>query len=286
MQILRIIYQTSHLTFNNSNREVIMNIPLKIIKINILSSVAIPFLLISAITKIVATVVENLLLITGIAVFTLITAFVFEFLRNPSTILELLIFIAIFIVIGAIFIYIISLIFTILVGIFSMVTSFLLQVLEFISDITTTIYGKILSICSYDYNIIDKNCSSKIKSNFLCFCYTITYILNKLIIFILYNSIFIFVLGAIVTFITPIILIASKINKDFGINIFSFLRLFDWYTLLYGIVIYIIALGGLSLIIVKVGIDISECGEEFKDLIDDYTEEVNILSYNSITLTK
>lgn len=263
-----------------------MNIPLKIIKINILSSVAIPFLLISAITKIVATVVENLLLITGIAVFTLITAFVFEFLRNPSTILELLIFIAIFIVIGAIFIYIISLIFTILVGIFSMVTSFLLQVLEFISDITTTIYGKILSICSYDYNIIDKNCSSKIKSNFLCFCYTITYILNKLIIFILYNSIFIFVLGAIVTFITPIILIASKINKDFGINIFSFLRLFDWYTLLYGIVIYIIALGGLSLIIVKVGIDISECGEEFKDLIDDYTEEVNILSYNSITLTK
>ena len=247
-----------------------MNIPLKIIKINILSLVAIPFLLISAITKIVATVVENLLLITGIAIFTLVTAFVFEFLRNPGTILELLIFIAIFIVIGAIFIYIISLIFTILVGIFSMVTSFLLQVLEFISDGTTTIYGKILSICSYDYNIIDKNFSSKIKSNSLGFCYPITYILNKLIIFILYNSIFIFVLGAIVTFITPIILIASKINKDFGINIFSFLRLFDWYTLLYGIVIYIIALGGLSLIIVKVGIDISEWGEDIKDLTTDY----------------
>ncbi|MBU5315229.1 hypothetical protein KQI30_02920 [Clostridium bornimense] len=252
-----------------------MNIPLKIIKINILSLVAIPFLLISAITKIVVTIVENLLLIIGIAVLTLVTAFVFEFLRNPGTILRFLIFIAIFIVIAAIFIYIMSIIFTMLVGIFSMITSFLLQVLEFISDITATIYGKIVSICSYDYNIIYKNYGSKIKSNSFCFCYTITYILNKLIIFILYNSIFIFILGAIVTFITPIILIASKINKDFGINLFSFLQLFHWYTLLYGIVIYIIALGGLSLIIVKLGIDVSKRIEEFKDLIDDYTEELS-----------
>ena len=67
----------------------------------------------------------------------------------------------------------------------------------------------------------------------------------------------------------------KKINKDFGINLFSFLQLFHWYTLLYGIVIYIIALGGLSLIIVKLGIDVSKRIEEFKDLIDGYTEELS-----------
>lgn len=258
-----------------------MSIPLKIIKINILSLIAIPFFLISAITKIVATVIENLLLITGIAVFTLVAAFIFEFLRNPGTILQFLFLIAIFIAIAAIFIYIISLIFTLIVGFFSMVTSFLLQILEFISDGASSIYGKILSICSYDYNIIDKSCSSKIKSNSLCFCYTLIYILNKLIVFILYNSIFIFALVAIVTFITPIILTASKINRDFGINIFTFLKLFDWYTLLYGIVIYIIALGGLSLIIAKVGIDISEWGDDLKYLTDDYIEQLDISLHNS-----
>ena len=123
---------------------------LKTLKINLLSIIALPILLIATVSKLIAKALEKFAVIVGMAFFTLALCAFFEILKNPDSILTIIAFIIVFILLIALIAFIVHFCFAVVVSVWA----FIVMIFNTIYEYTYLGYLKLYEICTDDYNTL------------------------------------------------------------------------------------------------------------------------------------
>ncbi len=243
-----------------------MNI-LRVIKINLLALLAFPLLLVATVIKLVAKAMEKTLTIIGTVLAIAGIALVFELARNPEGLLQGIVALIACLVIGGFFIAIIIWILTLVSGVVMAAVSFVIGLVNALYELLYAGYTGLYHICYEDYCFLEMNRGAKIGS---CFIYSLLRVVNRLIIFFATHALKLLILLSVVIVGYSCISANSYIQSVFGVNVFTYLKLFPVYEIIYGVVLYLATLTGVVILLVSLGIEWSEWGEEMSMSTTEY----------------
>ena len=246
-----------------------MKTVLKILKINLLSIIALPLLLIATLSKLIAKALEKFMLLFGMTLTIGVIMLLFELVRDPKSTFQGMILLVICLVIGGIIVaamlYILSLISKVcMVVINAVIAGFL-----FVYELVYGGYAHLYSICKTNYEEIGTD-SKAIVNGSRCIFYTILSGVNKSIVFLVTHALKIFIVCSVVLVAGSILGLNMYFNRELGVGIFSYLSLFNAYEIVYGVVVYVAVIGSLIVWMISLGIEWNEWGEEMKLATTDY----------------
>ena len=241
---------------------------LKILKVNLLSIISVPLLLICVFLNMLGKFIEQIFYVAGMIIMTGIVAFGLQFINNPKTTAQTVAVI----ILGILILGIIGEAIMLACGLITALLSAFLGIIAgacyIFSTILYTGYQYLYNTILEEYKYIS-NDEDNIKNRMICVMYTILRGINKGIIIFFKNSIKGAIILSIVVFSAPIIYGIYVVKRDFGINIFSYLGMFNWYSNLHGIVMYSFVLGGICVLLLKLGSDWNMWGKGMEECTSD-----------------
>lgn len=244
---------------------------LRVIKINILSLIAFPLLIVATVVKLIAKAMEKLITIVGTILVIMGLALVFELAKNPGEFFQGLIMFVVIFVIGGIFTALIVWILSIISGVLMGGVALIIGAVNIIYELVYGGYAALYHICYEDYCRLGMKRSVKIGS---CFFYSLLRIFNRVIIFFASHAIKLLVLLSIVIVVNSLMETNTYIQTTFGLGLLEYLKMFSWYEIIYGVVLYGAVLAGVVILLVSLGIEWSEWGVEMSLSTSDYEKYV------------
>ena len=145
---------------NTSKEENIMSVVIKFIKINILSLLSLPLLLISIVFRLISKAQEKVFVLLSVATAFLALSLLNALFNKPDSFLNGLgVLLGVLILFGAvvaIIVLIIVILGTIATAIFTVILSFIMIIISLISNISNDSYSKLYNICKRDYESLSK----------------------------------------------------------------------------------------------------------------------------------
>lgn len=249
---------------------------LKILKINILSLIALPLLLIATVSKLTAKALEKISVILGMILLTAFLAIAFEMFKHPDSILEFIAVLVILFVFGFLIVMILLFIMNIAAAFIMTVYHLIIGLFEAIYDFTYNGFLALYAICETDYQYIGLD-GKKVPNALFCLIYTILHGINKLIV-----TVISFALPA--SFILSALLIVGslasmhfELKRTFGIGLTQYIGKFDTFSLVYGIVMYVAIMAIFVVVLISLGIEWHEWAQELKMTGEELDENVRQL---------
>lgn len=249
---------------------------LKILKINILSLIALPLLLIATVSKLTAKALEKISVILGMILLTAFLAIAFECFKHPDSLLEFIVMLVILFVFGFLIVMILLFIMNIAAAFIMTVYHLIISLFEVIYDFTYNGFLTLYAICETDYQYIGLD-GKKVPNALFCLIYTILHGINKLIV-----TVISFALPA--SFILSALLIVGslasmhfELKRTFGIGLTQYIGKFDTFSLVYGIVMYVAIMAIFVVVLISLGIEWHEWAQELKMTGEELDENVRQL---------
>lgn len=252
---------------------------IKILKVNILSLIALPLLLIATASKLTAKALEKVAVIIGMLVLTLFLILGFEFVKNPSGGLETVIMLVVICVIGFVFVMIFMLIMSLAASFITLIWTAVISFFEIIYDFTYTGFLNLYAICESDYQYIDLS-GNKVANAVFCLFFTILHVINKLIITVISFALpASFILSGLLI-VGSLVSMHLELKDTFGIGLLQFVGKFDTFSAVYGIVMYIAIMATFIVVLLSLGIEWHEWAQELKMTSDELDENIRSLQEN------
>lgn len=246
---------------------------LKILKINLLSLIALPLLLIATCAKLIAKALSKVTVILSTIILSLILILGFKVFKNPDSSFQAILFLVVLFVVCFAFIAICVILMRFAAAVITTVWNACIGIFEVIYDWTYTGFLKLYASCENDYQYISLN-GKKVPNAFLCLFYTILRFINNLIVtvvsFALPASIILSVLivgGSLLSF-------QSRIKNTFGIGLLDYIDKFDTFSAAYCIVMYIAMMAMIVMILLSTGIEWYEWAKEMKLSVRELAENI------------
>ena len=244
---------------------------LRVIKINLLALIAFPLLILATIVKLIAKAMEKILTIVGTVLIIGGIALIFELAKNPGEFFQgLVMFIAIM-VLGGIFTALIIWILSLLSTIVMTGVSLVIGVVNAVYELLYAGYAGLYHICYEEYCLLDFSRKVRIGS---CFIYSLLRIVNRVIIFFATHAIKVLIVISVALVVGSIIKANASIQTVFGLNLLAYLKLFSLYEVVYGVVLYLAFLAGFVVLLISLGVEWSEWGEEMSLSTSDYEKYI------------
>lgn len=240
---------------------------LRIIKINLLALIAFPLLLLATAIKLLAKAMEKTLTIIGTILAIGGIALVFEIARNPEGLLQGVVAFIVCVILGGFLVAIIIWVLTLISSAVMVGISLAIGLVNALYELLYAGYTGLYHICYEDYCFLEMSRGAKIGS---CFIYSLLRVLNRLIIFFATHALKVLIVCSVVLVGYAIWSTNSYIQTVFGINVFSYLKLFPVYEIIYGVVLYLAVMAGIVILLVSLGIEWSEWGEEMSMSTTEY----------------
>jgi len=240
-----------------------MNV-LRIFKINILSILALPLLLISVCAKLLAKAMEKLLVIACACVVLVLIVLGYEFLKNPLGGLDVIVTILAFLLLFGLIISLIIFAVSIFTAVFYMIVNVVTMVFD---GIYTAAYGGyvfLYDICIREYDKLGSKDGSKLHKPITCLLFTLVRGLNRFVIFFAACTMYLAVGGCLAVIILSLLGINRRIQDMMGISVFQYLSLFSTVEIIFSCILYLAVMGFIVTILLSLGVEWSEWGEEMK----------------------
>lgn len=250
---------------------------LKILKINLMSVVALPVLLIATASKLIAKALEKLAVVLGMAFFTLALYAFFEILQNPDSILAMIAFLAVFLLVIAVIILILRFSYAVVAS----VRAFLIKLFDTIYEYTYLGYLKLYESCTRDYGVLSEKSGKSYR--LACLFYTILNGITRGIAGFLSVSPYLAIGLSILLVLGTLLDLNSNIRSVLGISLPAFAAKFDAFSLLYGIAMYLAILATVIVTLLSLGIEWHEWAQELKMSSDEYAGFLRQIRENELT---
>lgn len=254
-----------------------------ILKINFLSILALPLLLIATASKLIARAFDKAVIILKMLLIMFVIAIAFELLKNPGSILEAIAYLIVAILIGGIFIAIIFWIIGIISAFLAVIWEFIIALFEGIYNLSFSGYLKLSEICEASFQIISLK-GNNVANGCYCLFYTLLKGANKLISGIVSLSFALSVLLSVGLVFGSVLYANLKVKEAFGLNIFQYIGKFDTFSIIYGIVLYLVFIAAGVIILVSLGLEWYEWSKELRMTSEEYTEYIRQLQENKILM--
>ncbi len=232
---------------------------LKILKINILSLLALPLLLLATTSRFIAKALKKIGPMLGMSLFTIALILLFEAIKAPHSIfLRILILILFIIVLGAL-IFAIHFLhpYTILVR------QYFILCFETIYDFTHNLYLKLYDSCTNDYHLLVLQSEQNV-SMAACLFYTLLRGIHRLIAGFTSISLYLAMIGCGIITIGSIIHINSRTQTLLGLNLFRYLSKFDTLAVINGVTVYLAIIATICTVLLCLGIEWHKWSLELK----------------------
>ncbi|MBQ7774439.1 MAG: hypothetical protein IJ379_00825 [Lachnospiraceae bacterium] len=243
-----------------------MNV-LRVIKINVLALVAFPLLILATVVKLVAKSMEKLITIIGTVLVISMIALVFELAKNPGEFFQGLLMFIVIIVLGGLISLLIIWILTLISNVIMGIVALIINVVNMFYELVYAGYARLYHICYEDYCRLEMSNGAKRGS---CFIYTLLRVFNRAIIFFATHAIHVLMVVSIGIVLWALIKANATIQTTFGLGIFSYLKLFSVYEIVYGVVLFVAVLAGIVILLMSLGVEWSEWGTEMSLSTSDY----------------
>lgn len=244
---------------------------LRVIKINVLALIAFPLLILATIVKLAAKAMEKILTIVGTILIMGGIALVFELTKNPGEFFQgLIMFIAI-LVLGGIFTALIIWILSLVSAIVMTGVSLVIGVVNAVYELLYAGYAGLYHICYEDYCLLGFSRKTRIAG---CFVYSLLRVFNRVIIFFATHAIKVLVVISAAFVVGSIMKTNAGLQTMFGLNLIAYLKLFSLYEIVYGAVLYLAFLAGVVVLLISLGVEWSEWGEEMSLSTSDYEKYI------------
>ncbi|MBE5883933.1 MAG: hypothetical protein E7291_05905 [Lachnospiraceae bacterium] len=250
---------------------------LKILKINLLSIVALPILLLATASKLIAKALEKLAVIAGMGFLTLAVYFFFEILKKPDSILLIIAFMFLFILSVALVILIVYFGFAVITAAWK----FLILVFNTIYGYTYLGYLKLYEICTNDYRSLPGQPEAKGYS-FACLFYSVLNICSRLVVILVSVSLYLSIAASIIIVIASLISMNLNVKAVLGINLMDFISKFDTFSIVYSVAMYLTIIGSLIVFLVSLGIEWYEWAQELKMTGAEYSAYIHEMRENEL----
>ncbi len=258
-----------------------MNV-LRIIKINILAVIAFPLLVFATVVKLLAKAMEKTLTIIGAVLIYGLICLAFEFVKDPSGIGEAIIMLIVIMVLGGILVAIIIAVLGLISAAVMSAVTMVIGLVNWIYELIYAGYAGLYHICYEDYCLLEMSPNAKRGS---CFFYTLLRILNRIIIFFATHALKVLVVFCIAVIGYSVYEYVTYVDTTFGMGIFTFIKMFPVFDIVRGIVLTLASYGGLAVVLISLGIEWSEWGEEMSLSTSDYESYVKSIMNETIDMS-
>lgn len=256
---------------------------LKIIKINLLSIIALPLLLIATASKLIAKALEKVAVILSMLFLTLMLVLGFEFFKSPESNFQALIYLIIFLVVCFVIVAVCVILIHLAASIVTAVWSTIIGFFETIYDWTYVGFLRLYASCENDYQYISLN-GKKAQNALLCLFYTMLRFVNKLIVTVISFALPASIILSVLIVAGSLFSAHSRLTKTFGIGLFDFIDKFDTFSIVYGIVMYVAMIAMVVIVLVSLGIEWYEWAQELKMTSEELSEDIADLRKNELRL--
>lgn len=254
-----------------------------ILKINFLSILALPLLLIATVSKLIARAFDKAVIILKMLLIMSVIAIAFEVMKNPGSLLEAIAYLIVALLIGGIFIAILFWIIGIISAFLAVIWEFIIALFEGIYNLSFSGYLKLSEICETSFQIISLK-GRKAANGFYCLFYMLLKAVNKLISGIVSLSFALSVLLSVGLVFGSLLYANIKVSEAFGLNIFQYLGKFDTFSVIYGTVLYVVFIAAGVIILISLGMEWYEWSKELRMTSEEYTEYIRQLQENKILM--
>lgn len=244
-----------------------------ILKINLLSLVSLPILIVTIISKLLQKAVEKLIIFVGVGVALGVLSLLNMALNNPGEFLDGLgTFFAVLILFGFIIAIVFAVLFffgSIAAAVVTIITSLLLTVFGGIFQFSHEAYSKLYDICKADFETLTHR-DGKIR--FCCVFWYILMWLNKLVVTVFSLVLPISIVCAVFVVGYSVVFVNSSIARSFGIGVFQYLKLFPTTNVVFTILYFVVVLLAMMIVLITLGMEWSEWGKTLKYATQDYKQ--------------
>lgn len=249
---------------------------LKILKINLLSLIALPLLLVATASKLIAKALEKISVILGMIVITLLVIAAFECFKHPDNLLEFIATLVILFVFGFLIVMVCLLIMNVAAALIKTIYIFIISFFEIIYDFTYVGFLRLYAVCETDYQYIGLN-GKKVPNALFCLFYTILHGVNKVIVTVVSCALPASLILSALLIIGSLASMHMELQRTFGIGLTGFIGKFDLFSVIYGIVTYIAVTAIFVVVLISLGIEWHEWAQELKMTGEELDENVRQL---------
>lgn len=258
---------------------------LKIIKINALSLLALPLLLVATAGKLIAKALEKIAVILGMAVLFFLVVLAFEFFKNPGggmqVVLYLIAFAIICFLVVLILYFLINVAAAVIMVVWTAVIAFFNGIYDFAYVRFLTLYG----ICESDFQYISLS-GKKVWNRIFCLFYSVLQGVNWLIVTVVSLALPGAALLSVILVAGTLLDLNGEMKKTFGLNLFQFMGKFDTFSVVYGIVVYVAIMAICVIILFSLGFEWYEWAQELKMTSEEYADHIRTLRENEICMAQ
>ena len=240
-----------------------------VIKINILSLIALPLLLAAVAVKLLAKALEKTMVAISSIVILLAAMLIASIIQNPG-VLSTVFIVIIVLVLCSLLTLILVLLFTIASGVIMVVATFIIGILDGIYELLYGGYSALYHKCKRCYEEKLAGIENTALKGFLCLFYSILRGLNACIIFFVTHALKLLVLACVLLAVGGLYSLHQKTESLLGINLFTALGMFPVTDVIAGSVLYVAFVFCISSLLISMGLEWNAWGREMKFATTDY----------------
>lgn len=246
-----------------------------VIKINILSLVAIPLLLLAVGVKMLSKALDKIMFLIGVAVILLGAWLSSIILQLPSEVLNTVLTVILIVAICAVITMIIVLLFRFASGVITTASTFVIDFLNRTYELFYRGYSALYHKCRRCYEEQLSEMTNPNLKKVLCLFYSILRVVNECIIFFATHALKLLILVIILLVVGTLFLLNRQTHAILGLNLFTTLGLFSVRDVLASAVPYAASVFCIGTLLISVGLEWNEWGREMKMATTDYEGYLN-----------
>ena len=249
---------------------------LKILKINALSLVAIPLLLLATFFKLVAKAFEKITIFLVLGVIALILFAYLSLAMMPKNIGEVIIVLLCILILFALMFFLVGWLFGLISVIAIAVWNGIIKVFDNLYETTYNAYLSLFTSCEEDYQILSLN-GRKGPNAVACLFFTILKGLSLLITTLVTLSLVIGITASVGIVLITLFDLNKNVKTAFGMNFFKYMAKCQLHDVIFGILIYVVIMGMIITCIMAMAMEWYEWGKELRITGKEISDEVTDL---------
>ena len=251
----------------------------RIIKINIYSFLALPFLVTAFVSKLIAKAVSKLGTILRMTLLTVVIAAVILLINNPEYIKEHIGTGVIVLVVAGSIIAILRVAFSVVRFILTSIYHAVASLFETLFDLTYSVYVSLYNGCKNDFAYLTLT-GPPVIYGILCVAFLLLRLTDFLIMAFINISLILFAVASFGAAAFMYIATEKYVRETFGLDLFTFFSMFDLPSKIMGIVLYLVLVADVFVVLVSLGLEWKKWSDELKINNDDYDDYLDHLEEN------
>lgn len=243
----------------------------RIMKINVLSIIALPILLLAMVMKIASKGVKKAKEVIAVLALSVAVILIFEIIGSKADLMDIVLWTALFMGLFAIVIVGVVIILSLAGVVIAIIAETLSQGFEAVYAGLYFLFSALFNQCEKEYNQI-LEMSSPIAKGMACVFYKVLQGVKSVISFFLKNAVAIMVIVSILLMVGGLLSFNIVSFRDFGVSYWTMIKLFSKYEIVYGVVLYLVFYFGLSKFLINLGTDLHNWDLEMKAMLKQHQE--------------